>query len=133
MAFTTQTFAYGSLLTSAKMTAMQDNDTYVKDAVDNTSTGHDHDGTDSKKVAANNLSGIYTSAWTSIADGGNHDFAHGLGYSPTHILVYDNNSSTWGTVNVFGSMFQSMTVDATNVRVYNVSGSGAVYFLVVAW
>ena len=29
MAFTTQTFAFGSLLTSAKMTAMQDNDTYL--------------------------------------------------------------------------------------------------------
>lgn len=102
------------------------------DAIDNTSTGHDHDGTGSKKVTAINLDGIYTSAWVSIVDGGSHDFAHGLGYSPTHVLVYDTPVASWSTVNCFASV-DRMNIDSTNVQVYNKTGSGSIYFLVVAW
>lgn len=112
------------------------------DDVDLLQRNHDHDGMDSKKVVAGNISLDYESAWTSIAAANSNAFAHGLGAAPTVVLVWRSSSSSgFSTASLLGQVLGTgnatftgyFNADATNITVYNQDGDTAWYFKVIAW
>ncbi len=69
MAYTTpRTWSTGELVTAAMLNAqISGNVEYLKDALDNPSTGHDHDGVDSKQIAWGSLPSATFVTWISGA------------------------------------------------------------------
>lgn len=84
----------------------------------------------------------YESVWTSIGQGATNDFAHGLGYTPTVVLVWHSASGNYSASNLLGNAIDDATgsnshhinsVDGTNIQIHNNSVANPQFFLVVAW
>ena len=82
---------------------------------------------------------MYVSSWVSIADSADHDFAHGLGRTPTVVLPMHSDSSggtpmimIGSTNDTVGTGLRVTTIDGTNVTIDNDAG-GPQYCKVVCW
>lgn len=132
MAYTApRTWATSELVTAAMLNEqVRDNEIYLKDAIDNTSTGHDHDGVDSKQIAWANLPVAQQVQWITGAE------AVGVSYEGTAGRVHPNGYAEGPFGDTVEMMFRfpiplqfaGQTVHIKEIKFYGNTASNVPYF-----
>lgn len=132
MAWTTpRTWTTGELVTAAMMNEqLRDNENYLKDAVANTTTGHDHDGSDSKLIAWTNMPAATFTTWIGL---GQHvDQSYEGGSSRGHLNGYVEGPYSQDVEMIFAFpipyQWCGQTVHIKTITFYGYTSSNSYYF-----